>query len=275
MLAPLLITGAFSWILGLIVCGCMAWCKKSFKSIALTAAILFGWPCAVYYGIYLKHWLENRQLKSAISHVEDLCAKYGGDKIYRIVENVEGVFQMVAKHPNTDFLWTDQFGMKEPWAMNFKDQDEYPAASLGVNGGGYWFVEQQPITGTGPPYRRRSLLKSTKRIGEIYFHSKNPDTPIFTEKLTKALELQSRYGYATEDLSTPELRKKWIGGGKLTIYDLDTKEVLAERVGYYKAFGPEAKIRWSGRITCQQNNPADLRDFIKSVLRPPAGYPIN
>jgi hypothetical protein len=41
-----------------------------------------------------------------------------------------------------------------------------------------------------------------------------------------------RYGVTYDDISTREDREYWIAGGSLKVIDLETHEVIAERVGY-------------------------------------------
>lgn len=42
----------------------------------------------------------------------------------------------------------------------------------------------------------------------------------------------ARYGVKFDDLSTREEREHWIAGSSLKVIDLETKAVLAERIGY-------------------------------------------
>jgi hypothetical protein len=42
----------------------------------------------------------------------------------------------------------------------------------------------------------------------------------------------ARYGVTWDDISTPQDRQHWIAGGSLKVIDLQTNEVIAERVGY-------------------------------------------
>lgn len=50
---------------------------------------------------------------------------------------------------------------------------------------------------------------------------------------TQADGPQPRYGIAFEDLATPEERTQWIAGSAFRVVDLQTNEVLAERIGYF------------------------------------------
>lgn len=277
LILPALYT--LSVLIGLVVCGALVWAKRE-RGAWIAAAIFFGGPFGLNLYLSLKADWDLDQFHKDVAYVKELCAKHGGDKIYRTVDNVEGVFQMKALNPSQDFQWSDQYGMAEPWALAF---EAYPDNGwLGVKGKGYWFIEQQPRFGSppGPPFRR-SLLVATPVIAPINM----PDAVTSDKGIAlkrgdiQVQTLKSRYGYTTEDLTTPELRKRWIGGGKLKIIDLQTKEVLAERTGYYRATGPQVRMAWAPGIPCPPG-PSRLVDaptvgFILAVLRPPSVHPTS
>ena len=260
---PLILFGALSWLIGLIVCARMARAQRAGKAIALVAIVFFGAPFAVYFALYFKDWREDRQFQADVAYVQQLCAQYGGDKIYRTVDNVEGVFQITPRPPMTEAMWQDQYGMPDPWGKAQLDSDATlkdagPSIPIGVSkfqpeSRGYWFLEQHTAIGESElPYLRRVPYRSTG----VY-----------------VAKLKSRYGYQTEDLSTPELRKRWIAGGRIKIIDLQTNEVLAERTGYFRAIGNRAKTHWSGAsaygTTRMCPKDSSLGAFLKSVLIPP------
>lgn len=273
-LIPLIAYGLLSGLIGLVLCSWLQWKSKRPSAAAIAAAICFGGPPALYGFLYLKEGLTQTSFEQDVAYVHELCAKYGGDKIYRTVDNVEGVFQMKQRNPDQDKQWADQYGMVEPWALTFGDQSTLPV-HLDINGRGYWFIEQQPEFGkpVGPPYRRKFIRATNKKIGETNPYSREKDEPAYEHVAIQSPTLRARYGYTTEDLSTPELRKRWIGGGKLKIIDLQTNEVLAERTGYYKARGPVVKSAWAGGFNCTSPNDGHFSSFIYSVLKPPASIP--
>lgn len=105
--------------------------------------------------------------------------------------------------------------------------------------------------------------------------------PLYEVKHGYVGRLKSRYGYLTEDLTTKEMRDKWIGAGRIKIIDLQTNEVLAERKGYFRAPGDMLKkgaMRWAagGYSVCPfPPNNAGLMRFLHSVLKPIEGFPTN
>ena len=166
---------------------------------------------------------------------------------------------MKARNPDGDFQWADQYGMVEPWALANGDWNQ-SAVELGIRGKGYWFKEQHPDFGKpqGPPYFRTTYLD---------------------RKSFKVDTLSARYGYTTEDLTTNELRKRWIGGGKLKIIDLQTNEVLAERTDYYRATGPGVKMAWASGVSCppgpKRLTNTSSPEFILAVLKPSNELPTD
>ncbi|WP_341922200.1 hypothetical protein [Polaromonas sp. YR568] len=273
-LIPLIVYALLSGLIGLLACSWLLWrSRRSYA--ALAAAFFFGGPMALYGFLQTEAALAKTSYEEDVAYVKELCAKYGGDKIYKTVDNVEGIFQMKARNPDQDKQWADQYGMEEPWALAFGDRGSSPS-DLGIRGKGYWFIEQQPGYGLneGPPYRRRFLIGTTTKI-----QNSDPDAVVSSEGFVlerteaKVQKLKSRYGYVTEDLSTPELRKRWIGGGKLKIIDLNTHEILAERTDYYRATGSQVKMAWVDGVSCRRDKLTYIPSFIRSVLRPPIALP--
>jgi hypothetical protein len=263
-----------SWGLGAIVCGITLWMKK-YKATKIAALVLFGLPI-IGVGVDLvnqKRILNN--FERAKEEVARLCAKDGGDKIYRTVENVQGVFQMRARPPESYrkpdgtfyHAYSDQYGMDDPYGWNQGDDSNmsryvglssiFPNAPLRGEQG-YWFIEQQlgPGSPEGSGYKR-SHWSVVKNPIENQIASANGKPLYEVMELRKVNKLLSRYGYLTEDLSTKDMRDNWIGAGSIKIIDLQTNEVLAERKGYFRAAGdllPRGAIRWTDYQKCPSDD---------------------
>lgn len=96
--------------------------------------------------------------------------------------------------------------------------------------------------------------------------------------LNRQRSLLSQYAWVAEDLTTKDLGRHWIAGGRIKILDRTTGEVLAGRVNFLRVAGPSVKIAWASIVDC-----SDLRAqyvegkfvvendvlFIKHLLRPP------
>jgi len=246
--------------IGALLCILLTWKFKKPRWAGLVALVFFGGP--VFLGLWTTYEAQRdeRQFKEDVAYVKELCAKYGGDKIYRTVDNVEGVFQIKPKEPVTDAMWRDQYGMPDPWSRVLLES-ENPAIAVGPKSAeegadGYWFLEQNIGLREGPPYLRRF---STSRY----------------ESGIEVNKLRSRYGYLTEDISTSEMRSRWIAGGRVQIIDLQTKDVLAERTGYFRALGSKYRDAWGGVMGTDHICPKTehIGSFVRKVLKPTRGLP--
>jgi hypothetical protein len=231
--------------------------RKKFPAVVIAPviALTFVGPIAFYAYFFVNGKLDELQFQKDVVYVKELCTKFGGDKIYRTVDNVEGVFQSTYRSPVTDAMLRDQLGMPDPWARVQLDS-ENPALGVGPKAAeqganGYWFLEQRLGNAEGPPYRRR--------------FSTSYDDAGMTVKT-----LRSRYGYQAVDISTPEMRSRWIAGGRISLIDLETKEVLAERTGFFRALGPNYRDAWGGVLGTGHICPATeyMGSFVRRVLRP-------
>lgn len=57
----------------------------------------------MYGYLHYSAYTEEQEYFADVAYLKELCSKYGGDKIYKTVDNVEGVFQMKARNPDGDF----------------------------------------------------------------------------------------------------------------------------------------------------------------------------
>jgi hypothetical protein len=226
----------------------------------ISAVIFFGLPPLSITYVVVRDWIDHWQWEKDVAYVQELCAKQGGTKIYRTVDNVEGIFQMRARPARDDVQWRDQFGLHDPWGLAWFDF-AIPAIGIGSGSGQpgrvYWFLEQQPgVSVEGPPYRRR-------------FSTDDRDPGVVVA------ELRSRYGYVIDDLSTHEMRSRWIAGGRIRIIDLSSQELLAEQTGFFRAFGAQFNEPWRG-VTGSVNfchGQMALHAFVMQVLKPPPSLP--
>ena len=83
-----------SVFVGVIACSWLHWKSKRPRATAIAAAIFFGGPLLVSITMSLSAKSALSGYQADVAYMQELCAKYGGDKIYRTVDNVEGVFQM-------------------------------------------------------------------------------------------------------------------------------------------------------------------------------------
>lgn len=275
-LIPLFVYALLSGLIGLLVCTWLLWRSKRPQAAVMAALVFFGGPPALFGYVNLRDKSAQTTYEEDVAYLKELCAVHAGDKIYKTVDDVQGVFQIKAYNPDRDFQWSDQYGMVEPWALALSGDLGSSLSNLGIRGKGYWFIERQPGYGLseGPPFRRHLLESTTFKVVKPDLDAVvSAEGVVLERKEVKVQTLRSRYGYTTEDLSTQELRKRWIGGGRLRIIDLQTKEILAERTDYYRATGPQVKMAWAAGISCRRDQLTSIPGFIRSVLKPPQALP--
>jgi len=192
---------------------------------------------------------------------QELCKKYAQDKIVRRVEGVEAVFQMRARdasgeitHRRNQYLMEDPFGAIGDVGSGF-GPDRYLDRRAG--GGAYKIFERpRDLRSDGPPFVRYVAEQSDQMPAQI---QKQATTQVV-----------SVYGYLWEDISTPDMRSRWIAGGKIKVVDLASKQVLAERTGFVFARylnGALVKYPWTNAsLTCPAKH--STSHFVKNVLVP-------
>lgn len=185
---------------------------------------------------------SERQVK-AMAMWQERC-KTAGEKITKTVENVDGIYLMKIR-ATTNF--GDQFRLDDPYGhdstgdryvLNFLKGFYHQRPATFVPGSpprlGYKFVEVQDSK-DGQLYRYTASVKEVTRTtsvmmggdGKTIFKSKE-----FVLDRAALKETSLRYGVTYEDISTREEREYWIAGSSLKVIDLQTKEVVAERIGY-------------------------------------------
>ncbi|MCL2022031.1 MAG: hypothetical protein FWG81_08075 [Betaproteobacteria bacterium] len=162
------------------------------------------------------------------------CSEDSGYFIYKTVtEPQESVYMMKPRRAATSKEMKDQFWMGDPYAgahtydmpelsgflgdkvIKAADDNELPLFS---------FVETHD-------------LDDPDRLWRYYpTDDQNPsDTCPRSRKWYRCEpteSIQSRYGFTWDDLSTREDRHYWVARSRLQIIDLQTQEVIAERIGY-------------------------------------------
>ncbi len=184
----------------------------------------------------------RERLAKAEAMFQERC-KTAGEKIYRTVENVEGVF-LLKLRPN-EINFDDQFLMDDPFGSDLGGDGYIKKFLLGRNAvgsitdtnivrNGYRFVEAvNPKDGNR--YRYSGSTREVSHISSILMGGDGKTTFLTRDfVLDKYLSPgeSPRYGVTYDDISTREDREYWIAGGSLKIVDLETNEVIAERIGY-------------------------------------------
>ena len=103
-----------------------------------------------------------------------------------------------------------------------------------------------------------------------------PENKFLETEVSKVQKPVSRFGVYWEDISMLQDRKYWVAGSKLTIRDMDTDEIVAERVGFFieSGFGSNAGARtpWQSSkgdmTTCPVFHSFSDQDFLFKALIP-------
>ena len=208
---------------------------------------------------------RNAQLKAAMARFDERC-KTAGEKIYRTVEDVEGIVWMKWRSANSA---SDQFNLNDPYGHNCSGDSCISALLVDER-----MTEIEPGRWQPKHTRLYEYVDSTEPGSSGY--SRYSKTAFDAELKKSATAARSaRYGVTWEDISTPEDRQLWIAGGKMQLLDLQTNQILAERIGYLvdKGQGNTSGFRspWADAFTKDSACPS-VRDhnvsFITRVLKP-------
>jgi len=268
---PREVVGFVKFLLVALLVLAVVWLLRSFfktattpraKRIRLIVVLLIALPVVgllISNDIMEKRQAEARSayVREAYAHFKQRCA--GAHITYhRQVPPQDGVFIMKPGTTATSAQLQDQFWMGDPYDLPNTPENEasgllYRQKSLPKESwdarnsrGGFDFVEAPHPDQPGK--YRRFTLKPTGKKDHKGFVIHEPGSDIVDTR-------QSRYGYTWDDISTLEDRKYWVAGGRLRVVDLDTGEVVAERVGYVieRHFGATSptfnQTPWSGAHT--------------------------
>ncbi|MFD1841405.1 hypothetical protein [Paracidovorax cattleyae] len=238
---------------------------------------------------------ERKERYQKAKALFDERCKGGGEKIYETVENVNG-FLWQRWRPS-EINYGDQFALTDPYGRNCGGEEcikpmlrvisgeELNLEDASRHADGYRFVETiNPVSGEKYKYTAvvKSIHKRTPEQMEDYRKNigKEPVSDVYGFSLEKELvkSFSARYGVTWDDISTPEDRAYWIAGGAIRITDLQTRKVIAERIGYLmdpgqgNTAGDRGPWPWarSSEYVCPSVDKHNI-NFIRSVLKPSKG----
>jgi hypothetical protein len=288
----LLVVGA----LGLVLWKAKGWVPKALGCFAVLVVMVL--PVALHvFNKQQQHNEAKSKIDAALARFEMRC-KGAGEKITRTVENVDGVVWMKWRDKldvNDDY---DQFKQFDPFGRDCTEQgcieqllrvtsgaDKNPEEAARRKAG-YRFVETIDPADQ-KRYRYVGTIGLRWSAEEIERHKKETgqEPPAFSHTFhTKRSPIESytaRYGIAWDDISTREDREHWVAGGSLKVIDLQTNEVIAERIGYMMDQGQGSRAgfrtpwRMAERTACpvflDGRRGAESRSFVQKVLQPSKG----
>ncbi len=227
---------------------------------------------------------------------EEKCRTVAGEKIYRKVENVEGLLLLKVRPNAGDREWADRMWPGAAFALEAR-ADEYITTFLGYeyaanpagsndpitpNNRGYINTDRRP--GGLPGYRWVEVIDA--KDGQRFRYTGRYDEPwkreperycntctFFVLDKTPVTGPAPRYGVTFEDHVIPEDRALGIASSTIKVFDLKTKEVLGEMTRYAWSPGPGSgsPSPWLSAYKCPGHPvgaSAATRKFVDQVLIP-------
>lgn len=229
---------AFAWIMPV---------KRKHKIVAVTlVACGFLTPIVIaFVDGYLHEHQANINLERAEALFAERC-KSAGERIVRTDKDVEGILLMKIRPEN--YGGTGQYTLTDPYGRDLGG-DAYirsflrgarTPASDAPYGFGYRFVDAiDPVDGLR--YRYTGSIRVVGRKDErapnvraALTDDPSHDLNIYGFGFDRVLADgdSPRYGITYDDISTKDDRDHWIAGSSLKIIDLQSGEIIAERIGY-------------------------------------------
>jgi len=194
---------------------------------------------------------SERQAKAQAMFAER--CKTAGEKIYKTVESVDEAYLL--KLRPSDVNYGDQFKLDDPYGRDLGGagyietfvRGQYaathvinPDVDVPARPRGYLYVQVQDPK-DGQRYRYTGAVKAVRKKDATAPNvqlelQRNPNYDLnvyeFVLDRVPASGTTPRYGVTYDDISTREEREYWIAGSSLKVIDLQTNEVIAERIGY-------------------------------------------
>lgn len=260
-------------ILGVLICGLLTACSALSRS----------------------GQLSERQITARMMW-QERCTQ-SGEFIKKTITNVEGVFLLKLRPDDSDF--ESQFKMNDPYGRDLGGKGYIESFVRGSFQGGR--TDHAAQQGESPRMGYLFVDATDPSDGKRYRYTGRIEEPWQTDKSylkgylrfvmdrQPAPAVSPRYGVTFEDISTHQEREYWIAGSSLKVIDLQTGEVIAERIGYMYdwAQGSRAGFRspWlfaadnacpafrgskdpKNRAPAASTQPYQTLDFVEKVLRP-------
>jgi len=243
----------------------------------------------------------KERLAKAQAMFAERC-KTAGVRIHRRVEDVEGVLLLKVRPQAINY--GDQFAPDDPYGRDLGGdgyigsflRGSYQAETRGTPAPGspprlgYLYVEVVDSK-NGQRYRYTGGVREIEATSSILVGGTGQKfrTTSFVLDKAPAPGPAPRYGVTYDDISTREEREYWIAGSSLKVIDMQTREVIAERVGYLMdpgqgnisggrspwliaasyacpSFFTNPSLQRTGPGSAAQAN--QTLDFVESVLQP-------
>jgi hypothetical protein len=231
----------------------------------------------------------NAARKQQVQEAMLESCKKSGEFIHRKVENVHGVLLLGKDNifPNHD---DDFIGPLEDNGLNRSGTSVGISTKSGKTVFRYYSYYDTMGKDQWKHYSYSRFMAQVETVGTKSSAAYNIDNAVWGRdsnceryitdfisetKIMYANQGRLRYAVARYDVSTPEEGKNWIRGRALRVIDLDTKEVMAERVSYLAGeksyfdvtlacppFSVNTDERWQNKLRY------DELEFVAKVLKP-------
>ena len=251
---------------------------------------------------------SDAKLAEAMALFAERC-KTAGEKIVRTVDHVDGVVWMKwrEKYSNHD-NFADQFKLNDPYGRDCGEEECIGRLLRLTSGGallpeeakrhtvGYRFVETiDPADGQRYRYTASIRVTRQRTLEQREQFKRNsggrdPGFDVFGYALDRApiKRFEARYGVIWDDISTRQDREHWIAGSSLKVIDLQSNEVVGERIAYMvdQGQGSQAGFRSPWLFAVQTACPHfptessggrhgrtlyETRAFVTRILKPTQG----
>lgn len=271
--------GHFYWLLAIAGVFLALWKGKTRAQkliYVVLALVLFIGPLAP--NIY--RTIEYRSKLSKAQTLFDERCKTAGEKIYRTVENVEGVLLLNIRQsdrPGTadNPLWPDAALPNEATGDQYIRHFLYWEHDSG--GGRRGFLNSDPKNAISRGYGFVDVPQANGIV--LRYRLKSPGNRDKNDLLSEPVIGEgTRYAVDFVNQINFEDRLNWVAGTTITVTDTESKEVIATRESYsFEAgLGSKAGARqpWKFAVTCPSFSGWDggrTRFFVDQILKPKQG----
>lgn len=176
---------------------------------------------------------------SSKAYFDALCKAEAGEFIYKVIQNVEGIYQI---RPRKEASWSalhDRYVMEDPYGYARWEATTPETTFVRGPYAKYGFFE-------GPPQKSRITQREVKRHHESVLVAPPANARVerflgydgrdrSTLRKEYSIEPRSRFGFTWRGIKRPKDRDLAIAGGELLVVDLQTKEVLGVRRGFARS----------------------------------------
>lgn len=216
--------------------------------IAIATTLLFTFSASASDSAFHANFMKENEAK----HIFSEHCKSAGERIYRTINDVDSVLLLKVRPFS---YYESQFEQNDPYGRDFSGEGYIASFLQSANKfreSGSITSFNQPVFGysyvdvidpsDGKRYRYKGHLEEPWQVNKSYLKGYIRHV---MQKST-APDPAPRYGVTYEDISTQDDLQHWVAGSSLKILDLQTNEVIAERIGYL--YDPQQGSTTNGRV---------------------------